>query len=76
MEENKLKINDKVVDEVLEPKVHDIAGGETFHYKEKSFTRIIESFYDNGNLRDAYEYTDGSIDYFEREYYENSQIKS
>ena len=72
MEENKLKINDKNVDEVLESKGHDIAGGETFHYKEKPFTGIIESFYENGNMRD----TDGSISGFGREYYENSQIKS
>ena len=39
------------------------------------FSGIIQSFYENGNLMDEAEFTDGHIGGVQREYYENGQMK-
>lgn len=71
-----IRINDKDVDNVLEMVDVDNAGGPVYHYHGKPFNGIIESFYDNGNLMDEAEFTDGHIGGVQREYYENGQMKS
>ncbi len=71
-----IKINDKDVDELLEFVDVDNAGGCVFHYQGKPFNGIIQAFYDNDNLQDEAEYTDGHIGGVQREYYENGQMKS
>jgi antitoxin component YwqK of YwqJK toxin-antitoxin module len=70
-----IKINDKDVDKLLEFVDVDNAGGCVFNYQGKPFNGIIQAFYDNGNLYDEAEYTDGHIGGVQREYYENGQMK-
>jgi len=69
-------INDNVVDNVLDMVDVDNAGGPVYHYKGKPFSGIIQSFYDNGNLMDEAEFTNGHIGGVQRKYYENGQMKS
>ncbi len=69
------RINDKDVDTVLEFITVDNAGGPVYNYKKKPFTGIIESFFENGNLMDEVEFTDGHIGGVLRKYYENGQMK-
>jgi antitoxin component YwqK of YwqJK toxin-antitoxin module len=70
-----IRVNDKDVDDLLEFVDVDNAGGCVYHYQGKPFSGIIESFYDNGNLLDEVEYTDGHIGGVQREYFENGQIQ-
>ena len=70
-----IRINDKDVDDVLVFEDVDNAGGPVYSYNGKPFNGIIESFYENGNLMDEAEFTDGHIGGVQREYFENGQIK-
>jgi antitoxin component YwqK of YwqJK toxin-antitoxin module len=71
-----IRINDKDVDKVLEFMDVDNAGGPVYNYKKKPFTGIIESFYENGNLMDEVEFTNGHIGGVLRKYFENGQMKT
>ncbi len=73
--ENKNRINDKNVDKVLEFRGVDNAGGAIYYYQGKPFTGIIEAFYDNGNLEDEAEYSEGHIGGVQRKYHQNGQLE-
>ncbi|CAL2094302.1 hypothetical protein T190611E02C_60066 [Tenacibaculum sp. 190524A05c] len=72
----KNRVNDNDVDNTLESKGFDANGGEIFYYQGQPFNGFIESYYENGNLRDEVEYSEGSIGGVIREYYENGVTKS
>ena len=71
-----MKINDKDVDNILDMVDVDNAGGPVYQYKRKPFSGIIQAFFENGNLMDEAEFTDGHIGGVQREYYKNGQMKS
>ncbi|CAL2091536.1 conserved protein of unknown function [Tenacibaculum sp. 190524A02b] len=69
------QINDKEVDKLLEMISIDNSGGPIYHYKGKPFNGIIQSFYENGNIMDEVQYTNGHIGGVQREYFESGQKK-
>lgn len=73
---DKKRVNDNDVDKILESKGFDVNGGEIFYYQGQPFNGFIESYYENGNLIDEVEYSEGSIGGVIREYYKNSVTKS
>lgn len=71
-----IRINDNDVDTVLKLFGVDNSGSPVYKYKGDLFSGITESFYENGNLRDEVEFTNGHLGGVQREYFENGQLKS
>jgi antitoxin component YwqK of YwqJK toxin-antitoxin module len=70
-----LEINDKDVDDVLDFRGCDNAGGPIYYYNNLPFTGVIRSYYDDGKIQDDVEYLDGHIGGLCRKFYANGQIK-